>query len=413
MSERKIREGLGKISKDQAVVLYWTLQGKSPDWIAGEILKKERKTYDYHMGEIYTYLGFTEKEHWTVKRERLIREVYPIFSEFVKTKDDLEKWQTIKYEYAKVKPPQEQSSIPEEPQIFIKDETPASGQKQQSQTQQPRQPTQRKTSWPLVLLGFGAGALISCIVIGVIFTAFFKNRPASPMPTFSGVPTSPTQAIIIPNSTDTASFTPTSTLTPTNEPTSTQTPTNEPTETSIPTLTWTPVPTQVVLFQEDFSSGLSPQMSLLSGNVSIVNGELSSAEDGTTIMIGDNSWTNYSVKFLGMPSSCWSSWGKNYIGLHAKDRNNMIALLWQGCEVEWYIVKNGKWNKVVNSWEDRPTQGNIMNDITIDVYDGNYIVNINGDYIYQIYDTTYNSGGIIFILEKGTKIDDIKVVNWQ
>ena len=91
MSEIEIREGLGKLSKDQATVLYWTLLGKSPDWIAREILKKERKTFDYHMGGIYSALGFFEKEHWTIKRERLIREVYPIFSELVKDEKDLEK----------------------------------------------------------------------------------------------------------------------------------------------------------------------------------------------------------------------------------------------------------------------------------------------------------------------------------
>ncbi len=416
MRENRIREGLGNLSKDQAKILYWTLQGKSPEWITTNILKKERKTHDYHMGEIYSALGFDEKEHWSAKRERLIREVYPIFTELVKKEEDLEKWTVVKYQYAKVIKNQEQRPIPEEPKIFIKDETPAQGKPSETLKPPKSQPrsrgeeSNRPKSWTLVLLGFLFGSIVSCVFIGLIVSAIYGNRPSNQAP--SVILNEP--LTITPSSTNTSSITSTPTIEPTAtqtpSPTFTSTPTEEPTETPIPSPTLTPVPTPVVLFYDDFSKGMSQQILLLTGNINIVNGELSSAEEDTTLMIGDNSWTKYSVEYLAMPSSCWSSWGTNFIGLHAKDRNNMIAFLWQGCEFEWYIVKDGKWTAVVNSGDETPQDHKYK--INIDVYDGNYIVNIEGEYVYTLYDTTYSSGGIVFILEKGTKIDDLKVVEW-
>lgn len=411
MMENKIREGLGKLSKTQATVLYWTLQGKSPEWIASTKLDKDRKTYDYHMSEVYASLGYTEKEHWTVKRERLIREVYPIFSEQVKSEKDLENWHIIKYNYAKNIPRQEQN-IPEEPQIFIQDEpapkkaTATSGQSQQGPKTQNKQPQPAK-SWTLIILGFLVGAVVSCLVIGGIASIFFRNR-SSQLPPAQGLSTTQVPAPVIAFNT-TSTFTPT--YTQTQEQTPTPTETQTPTDTQIPLPTFTPVPTQVVLFFENFDRGLGQQISLLSGNVNIVNGELVSAENNTILMIGDNSWKNYSVEFMGRPDSCWGgSWGKNYIGLHAKDRNNMIAVLWQDCEVEWYLVKNGNWKTFVNSGDNNRANHGLMEKIIIDVYDGNYIINFDRGDVYSIYDTTYNAGGILFILEKGTRLDNLKVV---
>jgi DNA-binding CsgD family transcriptional regulator len=395
MSERKIREGLEKLSKDQAVVLYWTLQGKSPDWIAGEILKKERKTYDYHMGEIYTYLGFTEKEHWTVKRERLIREVYPIFSEFVKTKDDLEKWQTIKYEYAKVKPPQEQSSIPEEPQIFIKDETPASGQKQQSQTQQPRQPTQRKTSWPLVLLGFGAGALISCIVIGVIFTAFFRNRSASLMPTFTEVPTSPAKL----ENVSTAEITDT------------------------PRIIINPTPTlpSNLLFYDNFDNGISPQWEQIVGTFASVNGRLSVIEGQpflfrgkklAVMKIGDNSWKRYIVEasmypIYGSNSNCMG----DGIGVSVVDLNNMLFFnLGADGNNWWEIIENSECKTIEKSYNYKNYDAKFLG-VRLIVDNGKFTAFVNEIKSSEIIieNDKFKSGGVILVASEDSDWDNFLV----
>ena len=257
MREKEIREGLAKLTKERAEILYWIFQGKKTNWIADNVLQRTQHDYGYHITEIYETLGYPrdKKTHWTIKRERLIREVYPIFSELVKDEKDLEKWLVIRYEYAKSIPPKEQSSIPEEPEIFIKDEIPASGQNQQSRTQQPRQP-QRKTSWTLILLGFGAGALLSCLFIGVVFSIFFSNRPANPLPPLTEateMPTEQAQPVVVSNPTNTVSFTPT--FTPTQKPTSTETPTPYPTETQLPVFedVQNPPPGTVLKVNEGFS----------------------------------------------------------------------------------------------------------------------------------------------------------------
>lgn len=395
MREKEIREGLGKLSKTQATILYWTFEGKEPDWIARNILVINRKAYDYHVGEIYNCLGFKEKEHWTAKRERLIREVYPIFSEQVKKPEDLERWEVIKYNYQKIIPRRETPKS-EEPVIFLQD-TP-----QQKQPPESKSEKKKSGSLAILALGFLLGSVVSCFVIGSIVALVSKDRPSQlPPVSESANTTSAPIAVSLPTNT----FTPT--YTQTKEPTPTQT--EIPTDTPIPPPTFTPFPTQVVLFFDNFDTGLSSQIQLLSGNINIVNGQLSSAEEHTILMIGDNSWTNYTVEFLGRPDSCWSSWGVNYIGLHVQDKNNMVALLWQDCEVEWYIVKNGKWKAVVNSGNNnRASHG--REKVMIDVQNGNYIVNFERGDSYSLYDTTYNSGGILFILEQGTMLDNLKVV---
>jgi len=395
MREKEIREGLGNLNKDQATVLYWVLQGKKPEWIAEEILMRSYKTYEGHMRKIYSFLGYPKEGiSKNEKRELLIREVYPIFSEYVKTKDDLENWQIIKYNYAKSIPPKEQSSIPEEPQIFIKDDTPDNGKKQQSKTQQTRQP-QRKTSWTLVLLGFGAGAFISCIVISVIFTAFFKNRSASLMPTFTEVSTSPAKL----ENVSTAEITDT------------------------PRIIINPTPTlpSNLLFYDNFDNGISPQWEQIVGTFASVNGRLSVIEGQpflfrgkklAVMKIGDNSWKRYIVEasmypIYGSNSNCMG----DGIGVSVVDLNNMVFFnLGADGNNWWEIIENSECKTIEKSYNYKNYDAKFLG-VRLIVDNGKFTAFVNEIKSSEIIieKDKFKSGGVILVASEDSDWDNFLV----
>jgi len=380
MREKEIREGLAKLTKERAKILYWIFQGKKTNWIADNVLQRTQHDYGYHITEIYETLGYPKdkKTHWTIKRERLISEVYPIFSEYVKNENDLENWQDIRFNYIKSIPPKEQSSIPEQPEIFIRDETPTNGQKQQDETPRPKQP-QRKTSRPLVLLGFGAGALISCIVIGVIFTVL--NRPASPMTAF--------------------------------------------TKTTTPQIIINPTPTlpSNLLFYDNFDNGISPQWEQIVGTFASVNGRLSVIEgqpflfrgsDLAVMKIGDNSWKRYIVDALMYDNDSWSGNSAcrgNGIGVTVTNLNNMLFFnLSVGIYSWWEIIEDSECMRIENSYNYKYDNADLLR-VRLIVDNGKFTAYINENKSSEIIldKDKFKSGGVILVSKKNMEWDNFLI----
>ena len=121
----------------------------------------------------------------------------------------------------------------------------------------------------------------------------------------------------------------------------------DPVESPLPESTTPPIP--AVLFEDDFDSGLSDAWEIVSGNPIVVNGTLSTDQD-TWLLVGDPTWTNYSVEFQGESGKDHFYDGVNIVALRVFDMDNMYAYKWVFVEREWNVVENGEWNNVPQTY---------------------------------------------------------------
>ncbi len=104
-------------------------------------------------------------------------------------------------------------------------------------------------------------------------------------------------------------------------------PTAIPTEiipTESPTYTPPAPPKPAILFEDDFDDGLSNAWEMVSGNPVVVNGTLSADQD-TWLLVGDPTWTNYSVEFQGESVKSHFYYGADIVALRVFDMDNMYA----------------------------------------------------------------------------------------
>ncbi|MCL4264785.1 MAG: hypothetical protein KJ069_16300 [Anaerolineae bacterium] len=212
--------------------------------------------------------------------------------------------------------------------------------------------------------------------------------------------TSFAMAVIASSATPEASPTPVDTPTITPAPTSS----NTPTITSTPTSSSTPTVTPVVLFADDFTNGISDQWEELFGEPDWVNGAMTFS-DNVTIVVGDESWTNYKVSFDASEMWCRSGFESAgiVIGLRAQDYHNMMAvsILDKGnCGAAWLFVKNGIYELIANSGSAPPG-----NHIEVSVFDGLYSLR-NGK---QVREDAYVSGKVVLLVDPGIIIDNFVV----
>jgi hypothetical protein len=186
------------------------------------------------------------------------------------------------------------------------------------------------------------------------------------------------------------------TVLPTNtEIVSTQSPTNTP-----------PImPKPEILFEDDFETGLSNAWEVVSGNPIVVNGTLSADRD-TWLLVGDSTWTNYSVEFQGESGKDHFYDGADIVALRFLDLDNMYAYKWVFVEREWYVVKNGEWNIVPQTYSLKQRK---VTDFRFEVKGDSIKVYIDGIIESSFFDDKFSQGRIGLFISKDTVIDDFKI----
>jgi len=176
-----------------------------------------------------------------------------------------------------------------------------------------------------------------------------------------------------------------------------------PTESPVPESITPPKP--AVLFEDDFGSGLSDAWEIVYGNPIVINGTLSADQD-TWLLVGDPTWTNYSVEFLGETEKHFFWADADIVGLRVADLDNMYAYKWTTVETEWHIVENGEWNVVPKSYVNDQRS---VKHFRFEVNGDSIKLLIDGVNESSFFDDKFTQGRIGLFISKDTVIDDFKV----
>ena len=180
-------------------------------------------------------------------------------------------------------------------------------------------------------------------------------------------------------------------------------PAANPTESSVPESITPPKP--AVLFEDNFDAGLSEVWELVSGNPIVVNGTLSADRD-TWLLVGDPTWTNYSVEFQGESGKDHFYDGADIVALRVFDMDNMYAYKWVFVERELYVVENGEWNIVPQTYFLKQRK---VSNFRFEVKGDSIKVYIDGIIESSFFDDKFTQGRIGLFVSKDTVIDDFKV----
>jgi hypothetical protein len=124
------------------------------------------------------------------------------------------------------------------------------------------------------------------------------------------------------------------------------------TTTILPPVSQQPVSTLAtdlnILYSDNFDLRLGAEWKTIYGDPFIVN-ETLTADQETFLLIGDSSWSDYSIELDAHASNCWFGDEGNIVAVRVRDIDNMIAFRWASCESAWYIVEKGVWKEIPNS----------------------------------------------------------------
>jgi len=176
--------------------------------------------------------------------------------------------------------------------------------------------------------------------------------------------------------------------------------------TESPTTAPTAPPKPAILFEDNFDAGLSEAWEVISGNPIVVNGMLSSDQD-TWLVVGDPSWTNYSVEFKANSKYIYYFWGANIVAVRLVNIENMYAYEWVDSESRWHIVENGSWNKVPQSGF-RPGYDDFL-EFKITVIDNLITIYVDGLKKASFFDDRFSQGRVGLKITEETLIDDFIV----
>jgi hypothetical protein len=206
---------------------------------------------------------------------------------------------------------------------------------------------------------------------------------------------------------------PTYTLYPTYTPYPTQTPypTHDTPPTSfsptpqivIATITPTATPEPSTLFFDDFEDGLDPAWEVVSGDVVIVNGRLTTS-GGATLLVGDRSWVNYEVECDSWSSSAYPS---NRLWVRVQDVDDYAYFRWRGFDTNWGIMRNGSAQVVPNSESGYIGTGHHL--IRVVVSDSEYRAYISGARVSSFIDNRFPDGPVGINLYEGAQVDNFTV----
>ncbi len=128
----------------------------------------------------------------------------------------------------------------------------------------------------------------------------------------------------------------------------------------------------------------------------------------TWLIIGDPSWTDYTVEFDADASDCWwPSDGGNVVALRVTDLDNMIAFRWVDCQTAWYIVEDGKWQEVPNTKGDGIKYGMVR--LTITVQGDRFSASVGDKRLSSFFDKRFQRGKMGLRLDAETIIDNLVV----
>jgi len=175
--------------------------------------------------------------------------------------------------------------------------------------------------------------------------------------------------------------------------------------TESPTYTPPTPPKPTVLFENNFDLGLSEAWEIVLGNPIVVNGMLSADQD-TWLIVGDPTWTNYSVEFKADSKYVYFDWGANFAAVRLVDMENMYAYEWVDAESRCHVVENGNWNEVPQSGF---RAGADFIQIKITAIDDLITIYVDGIKKASFFDKKFTQGRVGLMLTEETLIDDFKV----
>lgn len=177
----------------------------------------------------------------------------------------------------------------------------------------------------------------------------------------------------------------------------------------------TPTHSAIILFEDNFNSGLSQSWTIKSGSPFVVNGSLSTNQDNTWLQIGDSTWIDYKVEFVADANGCWFTGNtiNNVIAVRYQNLDNMVAFVWKDCVGKWYIVTDGVWNQIPgqNSRNGVGDLGRGMERFSITVVGNEYVFHHNELKLFSFFDNLFLSGGIALGVGQETLIDDFVVID--
>jgi hypothetical protein len=402
-------DGLLALNLEEIEIVYRRCRRDSVEKIAQEMGMSPSTIWNSRMPEIFRLL---DVENWNDIEEELCIPLRRI----ILSVEDLKKGWPEEF--------REKIEALREPSKPPGGQLPAKGQKDSEARTRPR----TSIPWPV----FAIPLLILCVasIIGVTIAGeILAPRIPELLPIFQGaqpqaqLPEStstqePTAIAAQINPTDTVSVlteeaTPTSSNTPT--PTSTFTPTPTPTFTSTPTLSPTPAATDTpesgeptVLHSDNFQKGLDSSWNKLYGNASVVSGVLTT-DNNVMLAIGDTNWINYAITLKSTASKdmhyCTDTLEHDYVAFRMQDRDNFYAFSWGRCGTAWYIVENGNWNRVPESYVQDLIQIN-DHEIEIDIEGNFFQAYVDGNPQANFYDDRYTIGGLGLRIDKFVSVDD-------
>ncbi|MFC1879100.1 hypothetical protein ACFLZW_04235 [Chloroflexota bacterium] len=394
MSYISIEEALRTLTQNEITVLYWKCRGLKYEEI-GELLNYGVDWVQMHMSNTYAKLGFDSSMHWT-KRAKILKETHcPTLAKII---DRLKKQHSLKnakdvFQYWPPDPPDSQPN-PYALALVIEDENrEIEYRKQYLQRRQNRSIIIRATR---ATIGLGTIALIViCCIVVAAGTYWFGTNMAIPYITeIAAANASITQSPAIPGE-PTDARPPTAAILPTDRPrpTSTTAPIPTSTEPFVP-------PADGILFQDNFDNGLSPEWQVVSGKPAVANGHLTSASNSSWLMVGDPRWTNYKIEFY-----VYDDAEPSYIGIHAQDIGNMVALKWYFAYCEWNVVADGDWLRIKDTYDDNVDFESSM--ISLSVTNNTYSAFGGGRSLSSFWDSTYSQGMVALKLTPYIVIDDL------
>lgn len=194
-----------------------------------------------------------------------------------------------------------------------------------------------------------------------------------------------------------------------------------PTYTPLPTLTPPPLPTQTSFtriplpFQDDFDNGIKPEWEMVSGTWRVINGQLAADETDqqTAILVGDNTWTDYTVDVDVYNYNFNSSAGV----IVRENGGNFLLFKTSSTRSEWILVSGTSETVLAYSPEGGLSfssfVGYVKNHFKIVVSNQTYSAYIDGKLYLQVSDPTLASGrtGILtqYLSREVHKFDDFSV----
>lgn len=167
-----------------------------------------------------------------------------------------------------------------------------------------------------------------------------------------------------------------------------------------------PRPRPPFLLADNFDLGLSQDWIYLSGDPYVAYDRLT-ADEQSWLVVGDPSWSDYTVDFWGDAGQCEHTEGENAVMVRVVDSENLIAFLWTECDSVWLERHGSEWFEVPNSRSKGVGLG--MAHITVRVEGTRFTAYLGDEELSSISSELFPSGVVGLMLGPRTQVDDFTV----